>query len=65
MNSELSKEQNIQLLIDAGVPETKARLIVGIETGEIDGDVETLGGELSPDERRKVGLGRSMIEGVE
>jgi len=35
-----TKDEKIQELVDSGTPLGEARLIVAIESGEIDGDIE-------------------------
>jgi ABC-type transport system involved in cytochrome c biogenesis ATPase subunit len=62
MIADLSDAENIGLLRQMGASEIEARMIVAIERGEIEGDVESTEGRMTAATKRRVGLGRLIFE---
>ena len=58
MIAELSDDDNARILVDQlGMSEERARFIIALERGRIDGDTEVIDGPLSAAERQRIGIG--------
>jgi hypothetical protein len=57
MNLELSDDENVRFMVERlGMSELRARFIVDIERGRIDGDTEVVDGSLTEADKRRLGI---------
>ena len=58
MNLELSNDENVRIMVEQfALSEVRARFIVDIERGRIDGDTEVVDGPLTEADQRHLGIG--------
>lgn len=55
---EWSDEENARIMVEQlGMSEQRARFVVALERGEIEGDAEVIDGPLTTEDKRRLGIG--------